>query len=528
MIDLSQGAVATTALQELKDCLPLAQEGESAAEMDWRVMRGKLARGREDEAKLAHRLGRSFIPAELRDELSRRANGSESRLKLVIAPAPELGWVPWSLFAVTVSNRVLVDSTRLVELADWVLAPSATVLAESSRRSVGPAPVALAILDTTNSSIFPALPAARSIHERLQPECVVIGGDHWAPGPRVSKTQLIDDISRLGSSKGLLFGCHATVGSANNPSGGALVLGEREDGSPIKLTALEVLKANGNDFPGQVSLLACDASDLAASSAGEWLSLAPAFLIRGAHTVVTTLFPLVDTSDQAVGSLITLLIEGRSGSEAVSQFQREQLNRWRNEVQPAALSEMPISWASLAVCATGRQAAEEDAHAAAPLAASSVRLNEAAERLADKLGHQEPGGAHFILAYVDKWAMPYSGSLWSDLGGAFRTELTERYLKARYSSVESTGGLAVAAQAAMRTARAEGSALEAEHLVTALLSLPQYQRMLSILGLHGNFRLEREVRANLTMRRKNRSSHLLQDGQREGSIRLAQRLHLEA
>lgn len=345
------------ALAELRSALPLALPDEGFEEFDARIMASPLLIDPAAEEQLAIRLGTALLPERLRRTIARSSTGSEP-LRLAIAPSPSLGTVPWSLLGVGSADDDS-RSVRLVEGAAWSLVPSAALLiaASTTGSPPHPLPTRLAVLDTVDErSGHEELPAARALAGHL-PHALVLGARAWSETP-VTKANVIDALRHSGRASSVIFGCHAVPGEEGRPSSGHLVLAGDDPGTDDRLCALDLLRLPipPRDFPTQVSLQACNTSDIRSSGGGEWLTVAPAFLAAGAITVSTTSFPLLDAQgDPSEDPLIQALVRGDDLLEATRVRQLAGLAAWRAAPSGAIpLEDTAMAWSPHATCAEGR------------------------------------------------------------------------------------------------------------------------------------------------------------------------------
>jgi tetratricopeptide (TPR) repeat protein len=345
------GFPLATALAQLKEALPLPRQEESPAELDLRMAASPLVHDREAERELFSSLGTALLPPPLVTELHRRLRHKEPPLPLAIAAAPELGFIPWSLVAVPVDSA-FAEPVRLVEVADWVLAPAASLIAALAARrfSKGPFPLRVAIIDTWAGGELDELHGARMLAEGFHDaEIDALGGRHWTE--RIAtRSHVFEALARAGPQASALFACHALPAEPGRSSTSGLVVApDAGTDKPSLLTAADLfaLKNGHGAIPAQVYLQACDTTDLASASGGEWLALAPAFLAAGARVVVATVFPLNDTAHN--DPMVAALLRGDDAPRAVRHLQREQLARWRAG-GAATLTDAPVVWGAYACC----------------------------------------------------------------------------------------------------------------------------------------------------------------------------------
>lgn len=493
------------ALAELDGNLPIPLDGESDGDVDFRLYGAPFCCRPADEAVLSGRLGRLLLPERLRREaLARRAAG-RTPLRVAIAPDPLLAHVPWALLVV--DGTVEVDGLRLVEVVTWALAPSATLLVLAGGRPApeGPAPLRLAVLDPAD---VPELPAARALVPHLL-GVRILGGRHWQAEPATLPT-LWSALRSVGRDSTVLFGCHAVRGDARRPSDSALVLAAADERArSALLTAADLLgqPIPPEAFPAQVSLRACDTSDLASATGGEWLSLAPAFLAAGARVVGTTQFPLVDVAGgDRVGGLVGSLLAGTDLADALRREQLDGLARWRAHAGPGRppLEDTPLAWAAHAVCSTGRAGHLAPAVEALHVSSAAVRMLLEAAKVAGDFPDRTVTSAHLVGEYVDRETELLSGTLVRELSSAALLQWGPLVLRARRAAgpaegVRPSAELLDAARRAGRVAAGSSGWLEAEHIVQAVMDGPRTpgRRLLAAVRLRRGITLRRELLANL-------------------------------
>jgi hypothetical protein len=341
-----QSALETT-LRELRGALPHPLPGESPPEADSRLASSPLLVDPHGELAIATSLGRELLPEALK-QASKRRPGS-TRLPLAIAPSPSLGYVPWALLAFPGRDG---KAERLLQSFDWTLAPSATLVKHAVTASDAPtAPLALSVADTVDLPELGALPDARAQAESLPRSVVVLGGSHWST--RVASVEVFaEKLRELGPDITAAFFCHAVRGTEAEPSRGGLVMGaspagpgpgsgddQKPNGRLDVLSAHSIfaISRDGTPMPAQVLLQACDTSALSDAGAGEWLTVAPAFLAGGSREVIATLYPTPDRAAED-DPLVRAAVSGTSLSVALSEMQEQGLSAWEGERHPRCWS----------------------------------------------------------------------------------------------------------------------------------------------------------------------------------------------
>lgn len=370
---LGSDSTLARALVELEESLPLLRPGEDPASADFRIARSPLLTDPAAERQLSTLLGSKLIPEPLLAAARRRDQRGE-RLSLAIAPSPSLGYVPWGILAARRETSDEVD--RLLELCDWVIAPSAALLVQAPEHDrVDRAPLALAVADTTETPELGALEGARRQASALPAEVTVLGGRHWSLHPATAAA-IEAALIESGPEVTAAFLCHALRGTPEEPSRGGLVIAAQASGgedhellSPIDIFAMT---ARGVAMPSQVLLQACDTSALSDASSGEWLTLAPALVAGGSREVVATLYPMPDLCIPE-DPVIDAAVVGTSLRQAVVLTQRIGLARWEaGQANDPAHS--PLSWGAYAPICVGPRPEEPAPQAAVPVSARFIRV----------------------------------------------------------------------------------------------------------------------------------------------------------
>lgn len=121
-------AALSAVIDELNCALPHPLPDESDRDAVHRALRHGGFADPFRELALAVRLAAVVLPAALAGQFT--TAGGTARFRLRVTPSPRLARVPWELL-------VLPDGRRLVEVADVVHDPPATVHAQRDRRPVG-------------------------------------------------------------------------------------------------------------------------------------------------------------------------------------------------------------------------------------------------------------------------------------------------------------------------------------------------------------------------------------------------------
>lgn len=358
-INFSPASDLHTTLQAVREDLPEQLDGESPADIDVRMSKSALLTDPAAERRRSAQLARLLLPATLLTELQARLQpgNPQSPLPLAIAPSATLAFVPWSLLALDDPGRLCeTPPMRLVHAADWVLAPAASLATTLPPRpqTASRYPLRLAVVDTWLGPGLDALTAARQQAETLPPYVEVLGGSHWTTHVATTET-LRESLAHTEPATTVLFACHALPASQDLTNPGGLVLAEADPtGAPRLFTAGQVLHlaAEGITMPAQALLLACDSSNLSASAAGEWLTIAPAMLAAGSTTVVTTLYPVLDTTRDN-DPILAAAISGQDLRTAVRTLQRTAAAAW-DSTGTVSLHDTPLLWAAYAVVAANR------------------------------------------------------------------------------------------------------------------------------------------------------------------------------
>ncbi|HEV2790731.1 MAG TPA: CHAT domain-containing protein [Solirubrobacterales bacterium] len=406
---------------------------------------------------------------------------------MAIAPAPSLGYVPWGILAARREASDEVD--RLLELCDWVIAPSAALLVQAPEYGrVDSAPLALAVADTTETPELGALEGARLQAIALPAEVTVLGGRHWSPH-LATAAKIEETLVESGPEVTAAFLCHAVRGTPEEPSRGGLVIAadtpngeEHELLSPIDIFAMT---ARGIAMPSQVLLQACDTSALSDASSGEWLTLAPALVAGGSREVIATLYPMPDLYVPE-DPVIEAAVAGTSLRQAVVLTQRIGLARWEaGQADDPAHS--PLSWGAYApICVRPSRREGPAPPAFAPVSVRFVRILASAikecrqgrgERLdsgyllsamleVSDIAELFDGGSNSLKPSTFVWTLgPYVLSRYL----RFRDGPTRELVLDEGARIEVSEVLVEAFARAVQTAERDGVLIEPEYLLQEVL-----------------------------------------------------------
>lgn len=345
-------------LNRLRDMLPAPLPGETVGSDIYmeRLRLSPMISGYAEEREIMQKLADYLVPPNLRRELLTRLRLGQPPLPLAIAAPPMLANFPWSALVIGTFDDDR-PPVRLPEVARWVLAPSATLISATARprQDWTSAPLKVAVLDTSAQS---PLMGARALRNQMPEDVVVLGGEHW-DATAATPQGVRDALAKAGSDSAAWFAVHAGSGA----EGSASTTLAMSDSSP-PLTAREIATwSTSARMPRQVILEACDSADLGSGSTGEWLSLAPSFMLGGTQTIALTLFPIFDlVSDEKAHPLQLAVARGDDLLECIQDLQRAGARAWDSAGDtwdtPFPLIDLgdhtPVSWAAWAACATSR------------------------------------------------------------------------------------------------------------------------------------------------------------------------------
>ncbi|TWG28149.1 CHAT domain-containing protein [Micromonospora palomenae] len=348
-IPFDANAPARAALRLLHDALPIARPREAPVISTRRAAQGPLSTTWTAERDLIRQVSDALLPTRLREHLRTGAPGS--RPCLVIAPPAELAHVPWGLL------HVADDDRRVVEVADWTLAPSVSLLDRVlTRRSPRTTGLGVAVLDPTGGETSvrgqkAPLTAAQKLKSDIPATATVLTGPWDGTSPAATRQNLSDALRALGSDRAAFFACHcsrAPVGLSAQSS--LLLTSTPEEAGDATLSAQDLLTDSAMDpafpIPSEVVLSTCDSAGASTAAGGEWLSVGPAALWAGASAVVVSLFPVFDNHRLDAHLVQQAADPGRTTTLAchLLDFQRKALAAWRDGDGDAA----PLWWAGYA------------------------------------------------------------------------------------------------------------------------------------------------------------------------------------
>jgi CHAT domain-containing protein len=343
-------------LKELQRALPFELPGESNEEAGIRVATSPLLSDPEAEARLARGLGRALLPDVLATEVRRRLD-SDVPLPLVIAPAPQLGSVPFTCLGLD-DGKV---PRRLVEAAVIHLAPSVALLDVVSRRpqpKVSP-PWPLPVVVADPNEDLPG--AGRLVQDlaELAPRIILRGREATPSALARALTGTPPGAPGL-----VVYAGHA---ASAEPGHAYLLLAGENGQSRASLSAWDLLSGVPTEpgyrypMPSRVLLAACaSAGAEAAGPAGEWLGLAPATLWAGASVVAATAWPILDEglTPELTARITAEFTTASDPARALQAIQLELLSHWQpgeepnsayGDQEPASSGASPIHWAPYVV-----------------------------------------------------------------------------------------------------------------------------------------------------------------------------------
>jgi tetratricopeptide (TPR) repeat protein len=335
MADL--GALLARLDQALPQRLGMETDDQALA----RAQGGAMA-DRSSEAALAAELGSVLLPEPLRRRLLEASK--DQPLSLVVAPAHELGRVPFALLGLDGTG----DPLRLGERAVVRLGVSAALLGAVSTREQtrpGGAPGGkarvLSVMDPGGQGLFGygKVPGAWGQVLSRPENQSALAAQGFAPA--VATKQAL--ARHLGQDYDVVvFMGHAQPGPADSPVDAHLVLWDQVVSARDWLYEPERWA-----MPARVGLVACGSGG---AESPEWLGLAPAALSAGARVVMATAWNLPNDNPAHTWALtdqvVRVLRDGEDPAASWRECFLHHLRSWRRG-QDNALS--PLLWGAVQV-----------------------------------------------------------------------------------------------------------------------------------------------------------------------------------
>jgi tetratricopeptide (TPR) repeat protein len=280
-------------------------------------------------------LGSALLPPPL---VKRLQSGGEDPLDLLIAPAPRLARVAFSLLEVegVLSPEGNGHPAALVEMATPRLACSSAFAVALGERELldtagGRRPVLLAVLDPLGDLAY-----ARRVPpgaKRVLGGSAVLAAGHVVKEMELARREdlivALYDVKEAGKRDGLLVYKGHVHSAPATSTGAALVLADGE----LSARDLFLMSPDGPGLlvPERVLLAACESAGRPETYGGEWMSLAPAMLWAGAESVLATCWALPDMAetDSLDSELVELVRRPGDVAKMLSYFQRRHLSSWR-------------------------------------------------------------------------------------------------------------------------------------------------------------------------------------------------------
>jgi tetratricopeptide (TPR) repeat protein len=334
-------------LARLAAALPSLLDGETSGNVA-RARSGALA-SPDSAVILANELGEMLIPPTLRNLAQARAAGGRP-LSLVVAPATELGQVPFGLLGLGKAGMHLAHGAIIR------LGASAALLEQVRHRKPGGSDQrVLCVIDpcgrelrdpSGNKKTWSLLPDGELERAGIMEwpwlrDAVILSRSGHLPALQDSghpaEQATVDQLGKVLRTAG--GGTLAYIGHVSNPSedvpaNASLVL---DDDS---LSARDLFYDHDPrtwPMPSRVALIGCGSGG---TRTPEWLGLAPASLWTGAQIVAVTSWDLIDEADtwKLAGEVVSVL--HRSADPAAEwrvRFMRH-LAEWKSRTGPSLLS----------------------------------------------------------------------------------------------------------------------------------------------------------------------------------------------
>lgn len=338
-------------LARLAAALPSLLDGETSGNVA-RARSGALA-SPESAVILANELGEMLIPPTLRDLAQARASGGRP-LSLVVAPAPELGQVPFGLLGLGKAGMHLAHGAIIR------LGASAALLEQIRHRKPGRFDQrVLCVIDPCGRELRE--PSGKKKTWSLLPdgELEQAGVMDWPwlhdgtilsrsghlPALRDSghpaEQATVDQLGKMLRTAGggtLAYIGHVSNASKDVPANASLVL---DDDSLSGRDLFYDHDPRTWPMPSRVALIGCGSGG---TRAPEWLGLAPASLWAGAQIVAVTSWDLIDEADtwKLAGEVVSVL--HRSADPAAEWRVRfiRHVAEWKSRTGPS-----PLSWGAI-------------------------------------------------------------------------------------------------------------------------------------------------------------------------------------
>ena len=308
-----------------------------------------------DDAQLLWPLSRMLFGTDMLERLMRPG---APRMRLVIAPPPALGRIPWAALPLRDPAAGGTGPTpRLVERADIVVGLPASLVRSPVRRRGGAAADdrVIVIADPTGD-----LPWTRAMDV---PGALRLG----AGARRATRAALSEALAN--GARMLVVAGHAEPGSDDDPASSALLLAG-QDGQPDAFSVADIAAARVR-APAICMLLGCDGAG--AATGNEWTGIATGWVWAGAAWVITTTWPVLDDAVTAALDADLVARVRRDGPlEGLWGWQRSLAERWaRGRTDLAAA---PYRWAgTIAVGSGARSAARRMRVRGAPFSDQAFR-----------------------------------------------------------------------------------------------------------------------------------------------------------
>jgi tetratricopeptide (TPR) repeat protein len=332
-------------LDELETALPHTEPGETGLQRARRMANSPFA-SPAAEADFSLRLGLVLVPPPLRARLLEVDSGNP--LSLIVAPAPILGHVAFSLLRLDEGSRTL----RLAERAVLRLGVSVPLLEIVAERGKPPPlfPASIAVLDSgsdgnpaddnegTRISAF--LESGAQVSEILsRPAHIALLAAKSVPAD-VGTREAFGSRLRQRKPDVLIYVGHSIPARNDQPTATALPLWEDDPFSAADwLYGTERYPA-----PPRLALVACSSSGVRST---EWLGLAPAALWAGSSVVIGSSWdlPNVPSTWTLAADVTKILQDPGDPALGLRNLVLERLQAW----QQGQIQSGPLAWGGLHV-----------------------------------------------------------------------------------------------------------------------------------------------------------------------------------